>query len=144
MRMRSPSLPAVRAAPPDLFRLHEGDARKLDQLLRPFSNEREPLLSCTITSPPYGNLKNYGHPDQIGWSQPYDAYLAELTGVFRTVARHTRDDGCLWVVVDTLRARDHSTTWPLEPLPFHIAEEVSTVGWTLRDIIVWHKGKTLP
>ena len=32
----------------------------------------------------------------------------------------------------------------MEPLPFQIAEELSEIGWTLRDIIVWKKSKTLP
>jgi hypothetical protein len=83
-------------------------------------------------------------PDQIGWGQPYDEYLAELKGIFRAIARHTRDDGCLWVVVDTLRPRDDGAMWALEPLPFQLAQHVSSVGWTLRDIIVWKKDKTLP
>ena len=135
----------LRTPPKDLFRLHQGDARQLDYLLKPFSNEREPLITCTITSPPYGDLKNYGHPDQIGWGQPHDEYLGELRQVFKAVARHTRADGSLWVVIDTLRPRDEKApTWRLEPLPFQLAEEISTVGWTLRDIIVWKKDKTLP
>jgi DNA modification methylase len=143
-RSRQPAQ-SVKAPPEALFGLHPGDARQLDYLLRPFSNEREPLLTCTITSPPYGNLKNYGDPDQIGWGQPYDEYLASLRGIFRNVALHTRDDGCLWVIVDTLRPRDQKTPiWTLEPLPFQLADQLSTVGWTLRDIIIWKKNKTVP
>jgi DNA modification methylase len=136
---------AVQPACPELFGLHEGDARRLEYLLGPYSSEREPLLTCTITSPPYGNLKNYGHPDQVGWGQPYDEYLASLRSIFRNVARHTRDEGCLWVVIDTLRPRDQKTPiWTLEPLPFQLADQLSDVGWTLRDIIIWKKNKTVP
>jgi DNA modification methylase len=145
MPRRSQQSAGVEVPPNELFRLHCGDARQLDHLLRRFSSEREPLLTCTVTSPPYGDLKNYGHPDQIGWGQPYDEYLTELKRVFRMVHRHTRDDGCLWVVIDTLRPRDESSPlWTLEPLPFQLAAELSTVGWTLRDIIIWKKDKTLP
>jgi DNA modification methylase len=145
MNKRRPTHQTLRQPTPDLFQLHQGDARKLDYLLSPFSNEREPLLTCTITSPPYANLKNYGHPEQIGWGQPYDEYLTSLRSIFRNVARHTKDEGCLWVIVDTLRPRDQKTPiWTLEPLPFQLAEELSDVGWTLRDIIIWKKNKTVP
>src|SRR5436190_23936952 len=136
---------SYRPLPPALFDLHRGDARRLDELLSPYSGPSEPLLTCTITSPPYGNLKNYGHPDQIGWGQPYDEYLASLRSIFRNVARHTREDGCLWIVIDTLRPRDQrEPIWALEPLPFQLAQELSDTGWRLRDIIIWKKNKTLP
>lgn len=141
----TPKSDGLHEPPKALFGLHNGDARRLEDLLGQFSNEREPLLTCTITSPPYADLKNYGHPDQIGWGQPYDEYLAELRRVFRSVARHTRDDGCLWVVVDTVRPRnEHAPMWALEPLPFQLAEQISDVGWTFRDIIIWKKDKTRP
>src|SRR5688572_13081507 len=98
--------PATRPLPPGLLRLHHGDARRVEALLGPFSSESDPLLTCTITSPPYGNLKDYGHPDQIGYGQPYDEYLVEMRRIFRSVLKHTREDGAMWVVADTLRPAD--------------------------------------
>ncbi|HLK14115.1 MAG TPA: site-specific DNA-methyltransferase, partial [Fimbriimonadaceae bacterium] len=144
MNTRSQSVSKVSPAPDGLFGLHEGDARKLDYLLGKFSSEREPLLTCTITSPPYGNLKNYGHPDQVGWGQPYDEYLTSLRSIFRNVRKHTRDDGSLWVVVDTLRPHNEEGIWTLEPLPFQLSQQLTEVGWSLRDIIIWKKNKTVP
>lgn len=133
----------LRSAPARLFTLHSGDARNLDSLLSPYSSERSPLLNCTVTSPPYGALKDYGHPDQIGWGQPHDEYLTEIKRVFRTIARHTRDDGTMWVVADTLRSGDDPLS-RLEPLPFQLAEQATEAGWILRDVIIWKKDKTLP
>ena len=98
-----PSVPIYKKPPTGLFDLHPGDARRLDELLSPFSGPSDPLLTCTITSPPYGDLKNYGDPDQIGWGQPYDEYLTDLRRVFRAIAKHTRDDGSLWIIADTLQ-----------------------------------------
>ncbi len=142
-----PAKPTSRAKPrrppKELFALHAGDARKLDYLLGPYSSPSKPLLTATITSPPYGNLKNYGHPDQVGWGQPYEEYLVELRRIFRSVYNHTRDDGCLWVVADSLRPAGPDVR-RLEPLPFQLADELAGIGWALRDVIVWKKDKTLP
>ncbi len=64
--------------------------------------------------------------------------------VFRSLFSHTRSDGSLWVVVDTVRQKGEGTIWPIQPLPFELAEEASEVGWTLREVIIWLKDKTLP
>lgn len=133
----------IKRPPKELFTLHEGNSRDLDFLLRSYSSPAKPLLTATITSPPYGDLKDYGHHDQIGWGQPYDEYLVELRRIFRTIHSHTRDDGCLWLIADTFRPGGEDVS-RLEMLPFQLANELSAVGWTLRDIIVWRKDKTLP
>lgn len=132
------------AAPsPDFFTLYNGDSRRLDELLAPYSSPRAPLLTSTITSPPYGALKDYGHRDQIGWAQPHEEYLVECRRIFRQIERHTRDDGSMWLIADTLRSAGDDVR-RLEPLPFQLAEQATEVGWTLRDVIIWKKDKTLP
>jgi DNA modification methylase len=136
-------LPKIVKPPGGLFKIHQGDARNLDFLLGKYSSPAKPLLTTTITSPPYGDLKDYGHRDQIGFGQPYEEYLIEIKRIFRNVYAHTRDDGSLWLVVDTLRPGDEGLR-RLEPLPFQITEELSEIGWILRDIIIWKKDKTLP
>jgi len=104
-----------------------------------------PLLTCTITSPPYSDMKDYGHAEQIGWGQSYEEYLVEMRRIFRSIYRHTGDDGSLWVIADTLRPRDQSgRARRLEPLPFQLAEEAEQADWMLRDVIIWEKDKTLP
>lgn len=135
----------VLKAPKELFTVHHWDARKLDGLLGRFSTPDQPLVTCTITSPPYGAMKDYGHRDQIGWGQPHDEYLAEMKRVFSSVWRHTRNEGAMWIVADTFRPdeRDGSLRH-LEPLPFQLAGTAEEIGWTLREIILWRKNKTLP
>jgi len=106
---------------------------------------QQPLLTATITSPPYWDLKDYGHEDQIGWGQALDEYLEEMRLIFRAIHRHTRDDGSLWIVADSLRPSDpDGGVRRLEPLPFQLADEAREAGWTLRDVIIWRKDKTLP
>lgn len=130
-------------APDSFFTLYHGDSRRLDELLSPYSSGKEPLLTSTITSPPYGSLKDYGPKEQIGWGQPHEEYLFECRRIFRSIHRHTRDDGSLWIVADTLRSGSEGER-RLEPLPFQLAEQAAEVGWILRDVIVWMKDKTLP
>lgn len=130
--------------PEDFLTVCQGDARNLNAHLSRVSSAESPALTCTITSPPYGALKNYGVPGQIGFGQSYDDYLRDMRQVFAVLFQHTREDGSLWLVADTLRPSDRSTVRRLVPLPFHLAMEAEREGWILRDIVVWHKDKTLP
>lgn len=50
-------------------KIYSKDARKLDSFIT------ENSLDVTITSPPYHNLKDYGHKKQIGFGQTYNDYL---------------------------------------------------------------------
>jgi DNA modification methylase len=54
-------------------------------------------VQMAVTSPPYYQLRNYDHPDQIGLEQTPEQYIAELVAVFREVRRVLRDDGTIWV-----------------------------------------------
>lgn len=123
--------------------LHHGDARELDRLLRGRSSAGKPLLTLTVTSPPYGDLKDYGDEAQIGYGQSYTEYLTEMGRIFSSLHSHTRDDGSLWLIADTYVAKGRAPR-ALRPLPFDLATAAEGVGWTLRDVIIWHKDRTLP
>lgn len=96
-------------------------------------------IDVTVTSPPYGAMKDYGSNGQIGFGQTYDEYLNSLVNIFAVLHRKTVSTGSLWVVVDTFKEKTK-----LRLLPFELAERLSGVGWNLRDIIIWNKTKTLP
>lgn len=116
-----------------LNRVHIGDARLLSK------NLQDDSVNVTITSPPYFDLKDYGRPNQIGFGQKYEAYLEDLKSVFSEIFRATKSNGSLWVVVDTFR-KDQEVL----PLPFDIAAKLKVCGWTLRDIVIWKKERTVP
>ena len=63
------------------------DARNLDEILT------YKIVDVTITSPPYFDLKDYGHKNQIGFSQDYGEYLNNLEAVFEKVYNVTKDTG---------------------------------------------------
>ncbi|EFV24481.1 DNA methylase [Bacteroides sp. 4_1_36] len=54
-------------------------------------------IHCCVTSPPYYNLRDYGHEDQIGLEKTPEEYIQKLVDVFREVKRVMKDDGTLWI-----------------------------------------------
>lgn len=89
-----------------LFGMHHGDTR---ELLAHLNNLKDGgtseggLVDVTITSPPYGDIKDYGYdPDrQIGFGSSYNDYLEDLREIFSEVYDVTKPDGTLWLVVNT-------------------------------------------
>lgn len=84
-------------------------------------------------------MKDYGRSHQIGFGQSYGDYLSDLTTVFSEVYRATKANGSLWIIVDTFRKEQEVVT-----LPFDIASKLKSVGWILRDVIIWKKERTVP
>ena len=57
----------------------------------------EQSIHTCITSPPYFNLRNYGHKDQLGLESSSEEFIQNLVNVFSEVKRVLRDDGTLWL-----------------------------------------------
>ena len=117
----------------ELFKVHHMDARGLDSIIQ------GQIVDVVITSPPYFDLKDYGHEDQIGYGQKYSDYLGDLKAVFEKVFEVTKETGSLWVIIDSFK-RDGE----LVPLPFDFAAKLREVGWKLQDIVIWKKDRTVP
>lgn len=139
--------------PDDGFGLHLGDARMANKLLASVGRRlnpqqpEEPFLSVTMTSPPYASLINYGVPKQIGHGQSWAEYLADCEELFASLYRWTRPDGSLWLVADTFldpRSKKMSGPNELKMLPFELSAVAGRVGWILREVVIWHKDRTLP
>jgi len=123
---------------------------------------------CCVTSPPYYELRDYDHNDQIGLESTPACYVDELVKVFREVRRVLRDDGTLWLNLgdsyysgngqptgsDTRsparnfsRRRKRFLDTPgmglpkksLLGIPWLVAHALQADGWTLRAEIIWHR-----
>ena len=139
-----------------------GDARlELDRL-------PEASARCCVTSPPYWGLRDYDVDGQIGAEDSLDAYIADLTAVFRSVRRVLADDGTLWLNLGdgytsggrTWRAPDKKnagrsmsyrpdTPPGLKPkdligVPWRLAFALQADGWYLRSEVIWHKPNAQP
>lgn len=96
-------------------------------------------VQTTITSPPYYDMKDYGSDNQVGYGQDYSTYLEDLKKIFEGVFKITKDDGTLWIIIDTFKRNNQVIT-----LPFDLADKLKQCGWLLQDVIIWKKDKTLP
>lgn len=90
-----------------------------------------------ITSPPYWDLKDYGHEGQIGQSD-YPTYLSRLGNVWTECFRVARDGAVL--VIDVANRRRNKTYYPLA----HDIPRAMPPGWTFWDDVVWFIPNALP
>ena len=91
-------------------------------------------VQAVITSPPYWNLKDYEHTEQIGHGEGYEKYHQRLNGVWAECKRVLKRDGTLWIVVDKIHSRGE-----VLHIPFDIVRNCRELGLLLQDIIVWNK-----
>src|SRR5262245_62475056 len=93
-------------------------------------------VDLIVTSPPYWNLKDYGHPQQIGASS-YERYLERLNGVWAACFESAKDEA---VMVVNVGNRRHAKRF--YPIAFDIAEAME--GWQLWDVVIWYIPNALP
>lgn len=99
------------------------------------SEVEDETVQSVITSPPYWDLKDYGHEDQIGREdQSYSEYHNRMAKVWSECYDVLRPDGTMWIVVDTVMDRGDLTL-----LPYHIANRCQEIGFYLQDMVVWYK-----
>lgn len=103
-----------------------------------FSNSN-PFIDLTVTSPPYWDAKEYGKVNQTGFKQTYEEYLGDLRQTFQAVYNLSKSTASLYVISDTLKRNGK-----LIRIPDDIVKVLEEIGWQLRDVIIWDKGKTLP
>lgn len=112
-------------------KVYNGDSRCLLEIL-----PEGVQVQTTITSPPYFDMKDYGVEGQVGFGQKYEEYLEDLKEIFAQIYTVTKDDGTLWIVIDTFK-RDHAVV----TLPFDLVQKLNSVGWKLQEIIIWKRIK---
>ena len=96
-------------------------------------------IHMAMTSPPYWNLRDYDHDDQLGLEETSEAYVRNLADVFDEVKRVLRDDGSLWLNLgDTYENKD------LQQIPARVALELQDRGWILRNRVTWVKPNPMP
>jgi len=116
-----------------IYGYHIFDSRQIKEKIQ------KKVINVTITSPPYWQLKNYDSDFQIGFGQSYENYINDLIKIFGDIYKLTRDDGSLWIVIDTFKQNRE-----IKLLPFDLAARLKEIGWRLQDIIIWVKDKNLP
>lgn len=118
---------------PRLNQIYVGDA---EQVLRTWPTG---FVDMCLTSPPYFQMRDYGHADQLGLEETPDQYVRRLLGVMREVRRVLKPDGSLYLNLgDTYRKKS------LLGIPWRVARALGGRGWYLRNAIVWYKPHGMP
>ncbi len=118
---------------PRLDQIYVGDA---EHVLRTWPVG---FVDMCLTSPPYFQMRDYGHADQIGLEKTPDAYVKRLLAVMREVRRVLKPGGSLYLNLgDTYRQKS------LLGIPWAVARALRRRGWYLRNAIVWYKPHGVP
>ena len=125
-----------------MYDLHVGDCRAA------LGSLPDNHFHAVITSPPYYNLRDYGHAAQIGRENSPAAYVDRLVESFRAVRRTLRPDGSLWLNVGDSYAAgvlpEGVKKKDLIGIPWLLAFALRADGWHLRSDIVWAKPNGTP
>lgn len=104
-------------------------------------------VDCVITSPPYFQLRNYAHEEQIGLERTVNDWVTELVTVTDQLARVLKPTGSVWLNLGDAYSRHHHTGAAPKGLllgPERVALELNRRGWTIRNKIIWAKTNPMP
>ena len=130
-------------------------------------------VQTIVTSPPYWNLRDYGHKGQMGSEPTLQAWVRRMRDVFRLAWDVLKDDGTLWLNLGdsynahpgqrktTDKAGNTQTTnrgslgapsrnvaglaaKQLLGMPWRVAFALQDDGWILRSDIIWSKPNPMP
>ena len=130
------------------------------------------FVDCVVTSPPYYWQRDYDVDGQTGHEDTVDAYVENLSGVFRQLQRVLKPTGTAFLVLgDTYysgrgqpKGGDPKQTWrgvarakyravdrpglglarkSLLGVPWRVALALQADGWVLRSAVTWRKPKAL-
>jgi len=90
-----------------------------------------------ITSPPYWNLKDYGHENQIGHDESYEAYLDRLQQVWDACYEATQENA---IMIINIGDRRHQKKF--YPIGMDIYDRMD--NWRLLDNLIWYIPNSLP
>lgn len=117
-------------------RLIVGDSRWMKEI-------EDGSVHLAVTSPPYWQLKDYGHPGQIGFHQSYEEYVNDLNMVWQECFR-VLHPGCRMCVNvgDQFSRAIHYGRYKLMSIQSEVIRFCETLGMDYMGTIVWQKVTT--
>lgn len=139
------------------------------ETLKKMPNE---FLDCVITSPPYWQLRDYGHKDQWGLEPTFNDYLENLWSMMDEIYRVLKPSGTVWINLgdtygtksggmaaaqdnfESKEAKYGAFKTPLKQpkslhkslllLPHRFAIGCIDRGWIVRNDVIWAKRNGMP
>ncbi|HXS99095.1 MAG TPA: site-specific DNA-methyltransferase [Elusimicrobiota bacterium] len=126
--------------------LHSGDALKV---LRGLPDR---CIHTSLSSPPYWNVRDYEHHEQLGLEETVDEYVEKIVAVYREVRRVLVKGGTAWLNVGDAYVGAVTKNAPkpwirnkqLAMVPWRLAIALQEDGWWIRNSVVWHKPNAMP
>lgn len=96
-----------------------------------------------ITSPPYWQLKDYGHSNQLGFNDTYEDYINNLNLVWNECYRVLHDGCRLCVNIGDQFARSvYYGRYKIIPIREEIIKFCETIGFDYMGAVIWQKVTT--
>jgi DNA modification methylase len=116
---------------PSLRRVIAGDARNIAL--------PDASVDLVVTSPPYWQKRDYGHPGQIGLEDTPAGYVSAIIDCLREWRRVLRPTGSVFLNIgDTYHKKS------LVGIPGRIEAAAVDDGWVIRNRIIWAKDGGMP
>lgn len=113
-----------------------GDSRNMEELA-------DSSVHLIITSPPYWQLKDYGHGNQIGFDDSYEDYINNLNLVWNECYRVLHDGCRLCVNIGDQFARSvYYGRYKIIPIREEIIRFCETIGFDYMGAVIWQKVTT--
>lgn len=117
-------------------RIYIGDSRRMDDLA-------DESIHLVVTSPPYWQLKDYGHSNQIGFNDSYEQYINHLNLVWAECDRVLKPGCRLCVNIGDQFARSvYYGRYKVIPIRTEIIKFCEAVGLDYMGAIIWQKVTT--
>ncbi len=104
-------------------------------------------IDCVVTSPPYFQLRNYDHDNQIGLEEHVDQWVNNLRNVFADLARVLAPTGSVWLNLGDSYSRHQTAGAPPKSLmlaPERLLLALGEDGWIIRNKVIWAKTNPMP
>jgi site-specific DNA-methyltransferase (adenine-specific) len=113
-----------------------GDSRAMAEV-------KDESVHLVITSPPYWQLKDYGHDEQIGFNDTYEDYINNLNLVWNECYRVLHPGCRLCVNIGDQFARSvYYGRYKIIPIRTEIIKFCETIGFDYMGAIIWQKVTT--
>lgn len=100
-------------------------------------------IHLVITSPPYWQLKDYAHGNQIGFNDSYEDYINNLNLIWRECHRVLHNGCRLCIVVGDQFARSvYYGRYKVIPIRTEIIKFCETAGFDYMGAVIWQKVTT--